>query len=456
MLPLSPPTLRKNPYSPYNCLSAFAGNDLLISPELLYQEGFVAKKDIRLISRLPKDKVRYKTVIPYKTTLLKRAFEVFWKKPKPDAFEQFCVDNQPWLEEFSIFAALRKKLGLYLWCRWPSKLRESDREAVKSVKVELHDEIEREKFIQYVLFTQWYSLKHYCNRRGIRLIGDIPFYVAYDSADVWARPEVFKLNSSRRPEYVAGVPPDYFSRTGQLWGNPVYDWNSLKKDDYSWWKQRIAHNLKMFDLVRIDHLRGFVAFWQVPAGVLTAAKGRWVAGPGKDFFDKCFETRFMLGRVIAEDLGHITPTVRHLMERLHLRGMRVLLFAFDGDSLRNPHHPCNHTRNSVVYTGTHDTNTVRGWFDREAGTQQKAYLYKCLGREIAAAAVPAELARLAMNSVAELVIIPMQDVLGLGAEARMNRPGTTKNNWTWRLRSDQITPDKIQKLSSLTQDSRRT
>jgi len=227
VLPLNPPTLRKNPYSPYNCLSAFAGNTFLISPELLYQEGFLVKKDIRPIPRFPGDKVNYKAVIPYKKKLLQKAFEAFRNKPKPAEFNKFCTDNNNWLEDFSIFAALRKKLRPCLWCDWPYKLRERNKSAIESVKIEAQDEVDREKFLQYIFFKQLRLLKHYCNLHGIRLIGDIPFYVAYDSADVWAHPEIFKLNKSKRPKYVAGVPPDYFSSNGQLWGNPVYNWNNL-------------------------------------------------------------------------------------------------------------------------------------------------------------------------------------------------------------------------------------
>ena len=456
ILPLNPPTLRRDSYSPYDCLSAFAGNTLSVSPELLYQNGLLDKADIRPAAEFPKDRVCYKKVIPYKAKLLNKAYENFRSRSKPQDFGKFVTNNKDWLENFLIFAALRKKFGPRLWCGWPFNLRERGGETIISAKAELHDEIERERFAQYTLFTQWHSLKLYCNRRGIRFIGDIPFYVAYDSSDVWAHPEIFKLSRAKKPECLAGVPPDYFSSTGQMWGNPVYNWRALKKDNYSWWKRRIGHNLKMFDLVRIDHFRGFVASWQIPAGAAIAAEGRWVTGPGRHFFETCFEKRSVLKRIIAEDLGRITPAVRRLMERFHLRGMRVLLFAFDGNSRSNPHYPCNHVRDSVVYTGTHDTNTVRGWFDQEAGIEQKAGLCECLGQEITPAAAPGELVRLAVNSVADLVIVPMQDVLGLGAGARMNHPGTTKNNWTWRLRSDQIIPDKVQELSNLTECSGRS
>jgi 4-alpha-glucanotransferase len=456
VLPLNPPTLRKNPYSPYNCSSAFAGNTFLISPQLLYQEGFLVKKDIQQIPEFPGDKVNYKTVIPYKTKLLKKAFVAFRNKPKPDEFVRFCTENKNWLEDFSIFAALRKSLGFCLWCDWPYKLKERTNKTIKSIKVKLYDEIEREQFLQYMFFKQWYSLKSYCNQHGIKLIGDISFYVAYDSADVWANPEIFKLYRNKRPKYAAGVPPDYFSRNGQLWGNPVYNWHTLKSRRYFWWKKRVEQSLKMFDLVRIDHFRGFSAFWQVPAHATTATKGRWVTGPGKDFFDKSFKKSSMLKKVIAEDLGHITPDVHRLIKVLRIPGMRVLLFAFDGNRQANPHHPNNHIRNSVVYTGTHDTNTIRGWFEREAKARQKKCLYEYTDKKITASSVHRELIRLAMNSVADLVIIPMQDILGLGVESRMNHPGTVRNNWTWRMKASQITSRKAQKLAKMTEITDRS
>ena len=456
VLPLNPPTLRKNPYSPYNCLSAFAGNTFLISPELLYKEGFLVKNDIRRMPKFRKDKVSYKTVIPYKNKLLNKAYGAFRNKPKPADFDRFCAENKDWLEDFSVFAALRKSLCFSLWCNWPYKLKERTNKTIESIKVKLYDEIEREKFLQYMFFKQWHSLKNYCNQHGIMLIGDISFYVAYDSADVWAHPEIFELYRNKRPKYVAGVPPDYFSRNGQLWGNPVYNWNILKNRGYFWWEKRIEQSLKMFDLVRIDHFRGFSAFWQVPANAATAAKGKWVKGPGKDFFDKCFKKRSMLKRVIAEDLGHITPEVRHLIKTLRIPGMRVLLFAFDGDSPANTHHPNNHTRNSIVYTGTHDTNTIRGWFEREAKARQKKCLSEYTVKKIIADSVHWELIRLAMSSVADLVIIPMQDILGLGAESRMNHPGTVKNNWTWRVKASQVTFRKAQKLAKMTEIAGRS
>jgi len=292
-------------------------------------------------------------------------------------------------------------------------------------------------------------LKCYCNHRGIEIIGDIPFYAAYESADVWAHPEIFRLNKAKKPLYLAGVPPDYFSRSGQLWGNPVYDWKTLKDKGYSWWKSRIEYNLRLFDIVRIDHFRGFFAFWQVPTPAKTAIGGRWVAGPKADFLEKCLKD-ISARAIIVEDLGHITSDVREFIEKFHLRGMRVLMFGFERDNATNPHYLHNHIKNSVVYTGTHDNNTVRGWFEKEARPSQKRTLSDCLGHRVSADKVHWELIRMAMSSVGNVVIVPMQDVLGLGAEARMNRPATVRGNWCWRLCPSQITSSITRRLAKLT------
>jgi 4-alpha-glucanotransferase len=291
-------------------------------------------------------------------------------------------------------------------------------------------------------------LKQYCNNKGIRIIGDIPFYVGYESAELWSRPEIFKLTKRRRPKYVGGVPPDLYSRTGQYWGNPVYDWQNLRNRRYDWWIRRIRHNLGLFDMVRIDHFRGFAAYWQIPAGSRTAKNGKWAKGPGKDFFDTLFK-HFSASRVIAEDLGYITPDVIELKDRYKLAGMRVILFAFDSSSGGNVHSVVNHKKNCVVYTGTHDNNTIRGWFEQEAETGQKERIFDYTGRKVSSDTVHWELIRMAMSSVGKLVIIPMQDVLGLGSEARMNRPARTRGNWRWRLDKRQISNTTAKKLAGL-------
>ncbi|HUW20052.1 MAG TPA: 4-alpha-glucanotransferase [Sedimentisphaerales bacterium] len=450
VLPLNPPTLIKNPYSPYNCLSAFAGNTLLISPELLYRQALLNRKDIRDRPSFPEGHVNYRLVISYKTKLLTAAFERFKGLPDEPDYAAFCSENKDWLEDYATFIALRRHFRRRLWCRWPPEFRDRKKQALKSVRRQLGRTIDREKFLQYVFFLQWHALKKYCNRHGIQIIGDIPIYVAYDSTDVWAHPEIFKLTKAKKPRVVAGVPPDLFSRSGQLWGNPVYDWHALANRDYWWWIQRIRQNLALLDIVRIDHFRGFIAFWQVPAGRKTAVNGKWVDGPKEDFLNTLFK-HFPSLPFIVEDLGYITPDVRAVIEKFRLPSMRVLLFAFDGAPAANCHHPHNHVKNSVIYTGTHDNNTVRGWFENEAKPATRRRLFDCLGRTVHARQMHWEFIRLAMSSVGSVTIIPVQDVLGLGEQARMNRPATIRGNWTWRLRRGQITASIIRKLARLTE-----
>jgi len=450
MLPLNPPTLRQNPYSPYNGISAFAGNTLLISPDLLYQQGLLLKEELQDCPRFEKAKVDYPKVISYKTRLLNAAYERFKSLKKQKDYEQFCIENAAWLDAFALFVSLRQHFGGTLWCDWPVKLRDRYKDAIRTARDSFPEAIGREKFFQYLFFKQLVSLKSYCKQLGIKLIGDIPIYVAYDSADVWSNPEIFKLTKAKKPRFIAGVPPDYFSKTGQLWGNPVYDWTTLKNTRYRWWLERIGHNLKLFDMVRIDHFRGLFAYWRVPAGELSARNGKWMKGPGKEFFDVVFK-RFPTSAVIAEDLGYITPDVKTFIKKHGLTGTKVLQFAFGGDPDENMHYPRNHTINSVVYTGTHDNNTAVGWFAKEATAAQKKILFACLGRKVSAHQINWELIKLAFASVANLAIIPVQDVLGLGESARMNRPGRIKGNWQWRLNQRQLTPQISKQLAKLTQ-----
>jgi 4-alpha-glucanotransferase len=328
-------------------------------------------------------------------------------------------------------------------------LRDRNPEHLRRIREQFPDELEKEKFLQYLFWKQWRSLKRYCNERGIQLIGDMPIYVNYDSAGVWAHPETFKLDQDGRPTFVAGVPPDYFSRTGQLWGNPVYRWDVLRETGYGWWIRRVAHNLALFDVVRVDHFRGFVAFWEVPAAERTAVNGHWAQAPAGDFFTVLTRSLSNLS-IIAEDLGTITPDVKEIMKRFGIPGMRVLLFAFGEDLPTHPYLPHNYVPNCVVYTGTHDNNTVKGWFEREIGPSEKQRLFRYLGREVSAENVHLELIRLAMESIANTVIFPMQDVLGLGEEARMNRPASHAGNWEWRLLPEQLTPALASSLSDRT------
>lgn len=441
--------------NPYFSSSAFAGNKLLISPELLLGEGLLAKEDVEPVPSFPKDRVNYPEVIPYKEKLFSRAHERFKKNVEDRGeYDKFCSENSSWLEEFSLFVALKDKFSGRSWSEWPPEVRDRDPNTLQILRNQLQEKIEHEKFLQYIFFKQWFLLKHYCNQKGIQVIGDLPIYMDYDSVDVWTNPGMFKLDREKRPTVVSGVPPDYFSETGQLWGNPVYRWDVLKENGYAWWCQRVEHNLRLFDLIRIDHFRGFVAYWEVPADEKTAVNGRWVKGPAEDFFTTLLK-RFHLLPVIAEDLGIITPDVRKVMRSFGFPGMRVLLFAFGEDFPMSLHLPHKHVRNCVACTGTHDTNTVRGWFEREATPENKERLFRYLGREASVQEVHLEFIRLAMMSVADMAIFPMQDILGLGEEARMNRPATTEGNWVWRLSPECLTPSLTGMLLNMVETYRR-
>ncbi len=448
ILPLNPPSPMG--YSPYNCLSAFAGNNLLISPEQLHQDGFLHRVDINTEKNFVAEAVDFAAAAPFKNKLLHLAYENFKKKQQSGSFNKFCEDNKDWLEDYATFIALHEKYRNRSWSEWPRALRYRSNKALESAKAELKGVIEREKFLQYIFFRQYGALKNYCNQRNIKIIGDIPIYVSYDSADVWAHPEIFKLTKLRKPRFVAGVPPDAFSPKGQLWGNPVYNWHILAKTGYWWWLRRAAHNLGLFDMVRLDHFRGFVRYWQVRGNEKTAQKGRWVTVPSEDFFNHLLKEN-PLERIIIEDLGYITADVKAIIERFRLTGMKILLFGFWSDAAKNPHYLKNHAANSVVYTGTHDTNTARGWFEKEANKEQKKMLFELTGHKVPARQIHWELIKLAMSSKSRLAIIPMQDVLGLGAEARMNIPATAKNNWAWRLGQRQITSRIIKNMANLTQ-----
>jgi 4-alpha-glucanotransferase len=436
--------------SPYSSISAFAGNTLLISPQLLVEDSLLSPSDIECPPSFPREKVVYKAVTEYKTGLFRLAYDNFKnRKQKDSRFEKFCKENQYWLDDYVLFVTLKENFSGAVWTEWPEDIRDRKGEVSKKLKGKLKDKIEMEKFLQYVFYKQRHSLRAYCNSRDIQIIGDMPIYVNYDSADVWANPEIFKLDENKKPVFVAGVPPDYFSSTGQLWGNPVYNWEALKKTGYAWWMRLIERNLKLFDIIRLDHFRGLVAYWEVPAGEETAINGRWVEVPVRDFFDKLLR-RFPSLPIIAEDLGIITPDVRKIVDLYGFPGMKVLLFAFGDDLATNPYVPHNHVKNCVVYTGTHDNNTAKGWFRKEARPEDKQRLFQYLGREVPEETVHRELIRMAMMSVADLVIIPMQDILGLGEESRMNVPATVDGNWGWRLLPEQLTPSLIASLSELT------
>ncbi len=449
VLPLNP-TNPAHGNSPYSSNSAFAGNPILISPEILVDDGLLRKKDIEIGLKLRADRVDYGGVEAFKYSILALAFDRFLRTKKLEAeFETYCLHESYWLDPFAMFSALKRKFNNAVWGDWDWQLRDRIEGPMAEVRSELSGEIKREKFYQFLFFRQWAELKKYANERGITLFGDIPIYINYDSADVWTNPDLFKLNNSRKPVAVAGVPPDIFSDTGQLWGNPVFDWDRLKETGFLWWMKRVQHNLTLINLMRIDHFRGLVAYWEVPAHEQTAVNGRWVEAPVYDFLKTLYKY-FPNVPLVAEDLGVITPDVREILTHFNIPGMRVLLFAFFENMPRSSYIPHNHISECVVYTGTHDNNTVRGWFDKEASDADRKRVIEYLGKSVTGDDVSWEVVRLAMMSVANLVVIPMQDILGLGEDGRMNKPGTLSGNWEWRLTPDQLDAALREKLAAIT------
>lgn len=426
ILPINP-TLDELGNSPYNNYSTYAGNILFISPELLIKDGFLKEGEV---SYHDEDKyfVNYKDVYRFKLEILSRAYERFKINKE---YEIFCEDNSYWLEDFSLFCALKEKFNGSMWIDWEEGLKRRKQDTIDYYKNELKKEIEKHKFFQYAFYKQWYKLKRYCNEKGIQIIGDLPIYVSYDSPDVWTNPDIFKLDYSLKPIFVSGVPPDYFSETGQLWGNPVYNWYRLKERNYDWWIERIGFYLKYFDFIRIDHFRGFCDFWEILYGEKTAINGHWEKGPGEELFKKILLFYPNLP-IIAEDLGFITPDVKELIREFGFLCMKVLLFAFSGDMSKNPYLPHNHIENSVVYTGTHDTETVRGWF-KNATSEEKDNLNYYVGYKVNEEFVNWVFIRLAMMSVSRYSIIPFQDIYNLDSKSRMNIPGKNEGNWKWRF-----------------------
>ncbi|MCU0914768.1 MAG: 4-alpha-glucanotransferase [Planctomycetes bacterium] len=454
VLPLNH-TMVKTGHSPYNCLSAFAGNPLLISPDLLYEDGLLTKREVSDPPAGPAEAVHYEKVTSYKEKLLAIAFTRFNAAPRPPEFSLFVEEHRAWLEPYADFVSLRRHHRGRLWSDWPTALRDRDTAALDAVRRQLAESVERERFCQYIFYRQYLRLKRYANERGIQVAGDVPIYVAYDSADVWAHPDLFRLTRDKKPRFVAGVPPDYFSATGQLWGNPVYDWPRLEETGFAWWMGRIKHNLVLFDFVRIDHFRGLIAYWEVPASHKNAMRGKWAPVPHDRFLRELFR-HSPLAAIFVEDLGQITPDVREVIAQYRLPRMTVLQFAFGGDPARNPYLPHNHAENSIVYTGTHDNNTTRGWFEKEMKGEKRRRLFDYLGRRVPASDIAWEMMRVAMCSVARLAVAPMQDVLSLGSEARMNLPAKQEGNWRWRMRPGRLDPRLAERLRKLTETCGRT
>ncbi len=442
MLPLTPTSIYKG-NSPYSSSSAFAGNILFISPKILEEEELIGKEDLKIdISN--GNYVDHEKVTEFKNELLKKAFNNF---KESDDFYKFCGQNNFWLEDYALFLTIKNNISNESWAKWPIEIRDRKKDSLQGIKNQYFKQIQYHKFCQYLFFRQWSNLYNYCHQKNIKIIGDIPIYVCFDSADVWANSNIFKLSNEKKPLYVAGVPPDYYSKTGQLWGNPVFNWNEIKNNGYRWWINRLSHNFKFFDISRIDHFRGLVAYWQIPASEDNAINGEWINVPVEDFF-KALNNNFKKLPIIAEDLGIITEDVKQVIEKHNLPGMKVLLFGFSSDD--HPYMPHNYIKNSFVYTGTHDNNTAKGWFEEEATPEEKNRLSEYIGKEINSNNINMELIRLAMMSISYNAIIPMQDILGLGKEARMNLPSKANNNWRWRLTKNQLQDSAIkEKLTRL-------
>ncbi|MBN8559280.1 MAG: 4-alpha-glucanotransferase [Leptolyngbya sp. UWPOB_LEPTO1] len=441
ILPLAPTGYEHSPYTMN--FSVFAGNPLLISLEQLAEEGLL-KSDELVPLEGSVEKVEFDRVIPYKTKLLQLAFNRF--APTPE-FDQFCQQQAAWLDDFALFMALLEANDGKNWNQWDRSIAQRDLQAMRNAQDALKPAIQFQQFLQFKFFQQWMKLREYTNSKNIQLIGDISIYVCFNSVDVWAHPEIFKLDPETfEPTFIAGVPPDYFSATGQLWGNPVYDWDQLQRSQYEWWIQRFQTTLQYVDIVRVDHFRGFQAYWQVPAGEETAINGEWIEAPGADFFETLGQRLGQLP-ILAEDLGIITPEVEELRDRFNFPGMKILMFAFSDDA-SNTHLPHHYVHNSVVYPGTHDNDTALGWWNT-ISQSEKDRLAAYVGYPIEE--IHWTLNRMALASVANWAIVALQDVLGLDGSARMNDPSQNAGNWRWRYRSSELLTDELaEKLRALT------
>lgn len=445
--------------SPYQCFSAFAGNPLLISTELLVRDNLLQQEDLADQPAAEVSLVDFRAVIPWKQTKLHRAFDSFQRGSRPSqlrAFDEFRRDES-WLHEYALFMTLKQLHDNSSWLDWDAGLRLRDPAEIERVCRDNERTIEFHEFVQFLFNRQWSDLHETARSRGVSLIGDMPIFVSLDSADVWANRDSFQLDPTGRPTVVSGVPPDYYSETGQLWGNPIYDWDRHQQDNYAWWASVFRSRFALFDMVRVDHFRGFAAYWAVPFGNRTAEHGEWVPGPGATLFQS-LERQLGTLPIIAEDLGVITPDVVALKERFRFPGMKILQFGFDARE-RNNHLPHTYTQNSVVYTGSHDNNTTRGWFD-SASEADRAHALSYLSGDDTAAhdrrdsddgrLVNWEFIRAALMSVSRYAVIPMQDLLGLGSEARMNTPGTLGGNWAWRMGPEYDDPELAERFNALT------
>jgi 4-alpha-glucanotransferase len=436
ILPLGPTGYDHSPYTMN--FSAFAGNPLMVSLEKLVDEGLLSADEVVPLADAPSGRVSFSKVIPHKTALLRKAFERFRERGSNDALGQFSAEQGWWLEDFVLFMALLEANGGKPWSQWEASLARREPEALQAKAAELAETIAFFRFVQFKFFEQWMALRRYANERKIQIIGDVSIYVCHNSSDVWAHPQLFKLDpQTLESAFIAGVPPDYFSETGQLWGNPVYDWDACEASGFEWWISRFRATLQYVDWVRVDHFRGFEAYWQVPGYEETAMNGEWVKAPGEAFFEKLGEKLGSLP-VLAEDLGIITPEVEALRDRFQFPGMKILMFAFGGDP-NSPHLPHNYGRNCIVYSGTHDNDTAIGWW-QTLRSEEQWFLAQYLGY-----ASPDDVKEInwvliqnALASVADLAIVPLQDLFSLDGSARMNDPSKTPDNWRWRYDSSHM------------------
>lgn len=438
--------------SPYSSTSTFAGNPLLISPEPLVEYGLLTEDDLAPLTELPEEFVDYQRVERRKRRVLKTAFDRFESDRSVVSetdLRQFRSDQAEWLHDYVLYAALKEAHDGAPWMEWEPSLARREPDALEQAREEHADRIRMYTFWQFLFHRQWTALQSYCHARDIRIFGDLPIYVAQDSADVWANQELFRLEENGRPSVVAGVPPDYFSPEGQRWGNPIYRWDKMEENGFHWWKERMRRTLDRVDLVRLDHFRGFDAYWQIPADAETAVNGEWVDGPGASFFEALAEELDTLP-VVAEDLGVITGSVEALRKEFDFPGMAVLQFAFEDDPT-NDFLPHNYNRNLVAYPGTHDNNTTVGWWNEDISSSAvRNFVRAYLNLGNTEAEIHEQAIRALMASVADRVVVPLQDVIGLGSEARMNTPGQPEGNWQWRFTSDQITNEAEELLSEVT------
>jgi len=429
--------------SPYQCFSTFAGNPLLISLEKLSEAGFLSAQELDNSEKFDDTKIDYGRVINYKYALYRKAFANFVENKE---YKTFCLNKGLWLNDYALFMALKQHFNGRSWNEWDKSIKLREPVAVAKYTKLLSKEIAFHKFLQFCFFKQWYELKTHANKNGIKIIGDIPIYVAFDSSDAWSNPSAFFFDKEMNPTKVAGVPPDYFSKTGQLWGNPLYNWRALKKDNYKWWLDRIQATKELVDIIRIDHFRGFCEYWAVPSSSTTAIDGKWEKGPGVDIFIAIKE---LLGElpILAEDLGLLTPDVHALRDKFGFPSMKILEFAFNAHE-GSSYIPHLLERNSVVYTGTHDNDTVVGWF-KKAGQDDKNLFMEYTNTD--GKNVAWDFIRLAFASVANIAIVPMQDILSLDTDARMNTPSLASGNWQWRFKWDQVTPEIKDRLKRFTE-----